>query len=767
MTSYSVSAAVEPSTQRHGSLAFADFELDLDQFVLRGPQGVEALQPQVFDLLTYLIRHRDRVVPREELLDEIWGDRFVTPSALSSRIKAVRRAVGDDGQRQAIVRTAHGRGFQFVADVTAVVTDSGVCGHPPFAPVPSTLPLTRGELIGRDEELDRLARLLGSEQLVTIIGPGGVGKTRLAIETARHVAKYWGTTAIFIDLTPLRHPSEVIDEVERVLSSGRSERAGSPTADWARTPPASSDPPRRLIVLDNVEHVVDAAPGLPGLLAAHPDAHLLATSRERLQLRSEVVFPLAPLPVRAEQGSASPARQLFEQAARRADATCDLSSANDDVDAICRAVSGLPLGIELLASQIRVLPPAMIRARAQQHVLSIRSTDSDIPHRHMSIRDAVEWSFSLLPDHLRTVMLRLAVFCAPVSLDDIEDVCLDDGDVVETVTALADRSLLAQRLSDDHRIPMFHLLAPVRAHAEELLEASGDAGPVRRRHAELMATRLAWIEHHRWTTFTSMWRADVSRRFDDIDCAVEFSFSDGDPRQGAAIAARLWSYWHPTSQGDKCRRWALQGLAFEHDVSAADAGRLHLSAGVHHFVHGRHEQAREHWRATEHLFDPDRDLRYRAIAMSYIAGSHLDDPTHREQALELSQAGVQLARSTNETAVVSLLLNVDGELARTFGELDRAEQSYLEARALASLVDDRAQQIVLDYNLSAVAARVSSTTRHSNSRWVASLNRLSSNTMPTPPGASCGLPLQSAGSDDTAKRPRLSAPPTAPSRQSA
>jgi DNA-binding winged helix-turn-helix (wHTH) protein len=169
--------------------AFGGFELDTDAVELRHLGAPVPLEPRVFDVLEYLVRHRERVVPKEELLDEVWGDRFVTESALSSCVRHIRRVLDDDGTAQRFVRTARGRGYRFVAPVTAAAAPPAVAGQAGQA-VPHSLPPDRTPLFGRDEEIDAIADAVSGHRLVTLLGMGGVGKTRLAVAAGEDLTQW-------------------------------------------------------------------------------------------------------------------------------------------------------------------------------------------------------------------------------------------------------------------------------------------------------------------------------------------------------------------------------------------------------------------------------------------------------------------------------------------------------------------------------------------------------------------------------------------------
>jgi DNA-binding winged helix-turn-helix (wHTH) protein len=258
---------------------FGEFQLDDQRFTLSGPAGPVHVEPQVFELLHYLIVHHDRVVTKEELLDEIWGDRFVSESALTSRVKSARRAVGDDGQTQQVIKTVHARGYQFVA---AVRTDAGRVRRAP--------PRLRNRPIGRDGDIESVVALVRNAPLVTIAGSGGMGKTTVALAVADRLEAEYAEGVVFVDLSPVAPQADVTRAVAEAAGvEGAAAEAIERLADHLASRPL-------LVVLDNCEHVLERATELVDrMLDGGETADILATSREPLGVVGEHVWPLGPL----------------------------------------------------------------------------------------------------------------------------------------------------------------------------------------------------------------------------------------------------------------------------------------------------------------------------------------------------------------------------------------------------------------------------------------------------------------------------------------
>ncbi len=279
-------------------IEFNDCELDLDRVVLRRGGSDVPIEPQVFDVLQYLAEHRGEVVRKEELLDEIWGDRFVSESALTSRVKSARRAVGDDGTRQAVIRTVHGKGYEFVAEVRVIdgpagVDDTSAASDGSVEESSHELPIALQRLIGRDEFLEELVAELGESRLITLVGSAGVGKTSLGMELARAVASHYVDGVFVVELVTVDDRDAAYASVAGALgvNTGLGLSIEDAIVDVLRARNA-------LLLLDNCEHLVEPVAELvERILRSAPRVSIVATSREPLAVMGEHVRPVAPLPV--------------------------------------------------------------------------------------------------------------------------------------------------------------------------------------------------------------------------------------------------------------------------------------------------------------------------------------------------------------------------------------------------------------------------------------------------------------------------------------
>ncbi len=429
-------------------IGFNDCELDVDRVVLRrGGQDVP-IEPQVFALLCCLIDRHGQVVRKEEILDEVWGDRFVSESALTSRIKSARRAVGDDGSRQAVIRTVHGKGYEFIATIHMLEGDRAV--EDDGLAAPPQLPMSLQPLIGREELLARLEDDLAAHRLITLVGSAGVGKTSLGLELARSVASHYADGVFVVELVTVRDRDAAFATLASALAVNI--RQGS---SLEQTIVDMLRGRQVLILLDNCEHLVEPIAELVGLIMrSAPRVSIVATSREPLAVMGEHVRTVEPLPVAdlettpiGDLGSV-PAVALFMERARAADPDFELDARTAPaVVEICRRLGGIPLAIELAASRAHAIDVTEIARRLDERFRLLKGVRRGADPRHRTLHDAISWSYELLDEDEQRVFASLAVFAGQFDLAAAESICTDD-DVLDVLTRLTQRSMLAVRRPD-------------------------------------------------------------------------------------------------------------------------------------------------------------------------------------------------------------------------------------------------------------------------------------------------------------------------------
>ncbi len=438
------------------------------------------------------------------------------------------------------------------------------------------LPATYSDMLGRDHDVATLADWLddGGRRLITLVGPGGIGKSRLAVELARRAVDRFDRVT-FVVLEHLRDADDVLPAIAREL--GVRDTGGRTLMERLAIARAGR---RDLLVLDNFEQLLGAAPTLVSLLAELPGATLLVTSRGRLRVRGEHVFDVEPLEVPSEPVRTSPeellqtaAGRLFVERAKAADPRFDVTDDNaDDVARICRALEGVPLAIELAASRIRALTPAAMITRLDRVLPLLATGARDVPERQRTIQATVEWSIDLLSSDARALFVRFGVFAGDFSLDAVEAVAETEPRVADphgTLLELVDSSLL--RRHDHGGMPLFSMLVPVREIATARFDLGADAAAVRRVHADhyirLAAEMAPLLGGH--TQLTALARLEAER--DNLRAGFRHMISIGEVDAVADAIWRLLLYWWIRNLLPEAKAWMQDIL--DAGVSLADRTR--------------------------------------------------------------------------------------------------------------------------------------------------------------------------------------------------
>jgi predicted ATPase/DNA-binding XRE family transcriptional regulator len=525
-------------------------------------------------------------------------------------------------------------------------------------------PMASSPLIGRQDEVAAVVGLLesGGTRLLTLTGPGGVGKTRLALAAAHELTSHFTDGVAFVSLASLRDQSLVLATIAGCLDLR--EPGAQPVTDVLRGYLRGRNV---LLVLDNFEHLTAAAPEVAALLAATPRLAVLATSRSLLRLQGEQVYPVPPLPL-------TTATELFSARAAQATPACGPAA---DVQAqavagICRRLDGLPLAIELAAARTRVLPPPALLARLGQALNLLTGGPRDLPERQQTLRRTIAWSYDLLDAGEQALFRRLAIFAGGWTLDAAAAV----GDVSEATaldlhTGLLDNSLIARGRPGGE--PHFGLLETIRAYAAEQLEMDGGADAARDRHAGYYRslTAAAWQDLH--GPRQPLWLDRLHAEQDNLWVAFSRLVDTGRLDDAADMCFALWLFWWVRGRLREGQRWAQQALACDGSLSPAGRAKLLHTMGVMLFQQGRLAEAETRQDEAVQLARAAGDLPTLAWLLTTRGGIAAWQARPEQAAVFLGQAEA-ISRALGQLSSATMAVTTRAITAASGGELAEADR---------------------------------------------------------------------------------------------
>jgi predicted ATPase/DNA-binding winged helix-turn-helix (wHTH) protein len=509
-----------------------------------------ALGARAFDLLMALYERRERVVAKNELLDLVWPGLVVEENNLQVQVSSLRKLLGSNA-----ISTIPGRGYRFTLpdEAMAAASSPGAAEAAADGPARGNLPASP-PMVGRDDDLAAVATLLDRHAVVSIIGAGGIGKTRLALAVAQTSALDTPDGRWWIELAPLTDPTHVPATLAAALGvqlTGNRRPVDALGAVLARH--------RALVVLDNCEHVADAvADVIASLRAQAPAVRVLVTSQELLRCVDEQAFRLASLALPEtddlDTASRCGAVALFIARAQAADPRFALTTDNvAGVIEICRRLDGIPLAIELAAARVPMLGVQGLHARLDQMFNVLTGAARMRLRRHQTLRAALEWSHGLLTAAERAVFRRLGVFAGGFTLALAQGVAADEQidrwQVLDLLSQLIDKSLV---LAEGEGEPRYRLLEPTRAYALEQLAASGESAVYLRQHAEVMVEAMTAWNAARWTApMPERIRALVE--LGNVRAATDWAMRpEGDRRLAMRLMSVAWFQWIGNNLWTEC-----------------------------------------------------------------------------------------------------------------------------------------------------------------------------------------------------------------------
>ena len=545
--------------------ASAGWEIDLARRELRSSGVPVPLGGRAFEIVAELVQSGGELVSKTDLAERVWPRTFVEEGAIRVHIAAIRKALGPDRD---MLSTAVGRGYRLLGtwqvrhDSTPAAQAAVAPMQARVEPVLTNLPVARFDLIGRASAIPYLRDLLSAYRVVTLTGPGGIGKTTLALEVARSVFQDLQGGSLLVELASLSNPDLVPSALASVLGlklDGEEVSAES----VARAIGAGEF----LLVLDNCEHVVDAVANLTEAIVSRcPRTTVLATSREVLRVHGEHVFRVPPLSVPPEAG-VEPNGTLDHAAVElfiaRAGALGSDFKRNEEnfsaIASICRRLDGIPLAIEFAAAHAVMMGPPEIAALLDDRFKFLTTGRRTALPRHQTLRATLDWSYDLLPETEARVLRHLAVFAGDFLLDAAVAVAGAAASVTDHLANLVAKSLVVADVRG--QTPHYRLLDTTRVYALEKLRSGGEYREAARRHAEFYRDFFAQAEAESKSKPQDEWLAVYGRHIDNVRASLNWAFApDGDPQIGVALTATAVPLWVQLSLLGECRERADDGV---------------------------------------------------------------------------------------------------------------------------------------------------------------------------------------------------------------
>jgi predicted ATPase/DNA-binding winged helix-turn-helix (wHTH) protein len=694
-----------------------DFELDLRAYELRSGGIPLKMKPIPMELLLFLIERRGELVTREQIVERIWGQGifFDSDNSINGAISKIRQVLRDDAEQPRFIQTITGKGYRFIASVVEaepspaprarVLEFAATRDGLPEREVkltevrPANLPSQRTGFVGREKEVAAATELLLRQdvRLVTVTGPGGIGKTRLAIKVANGLAERFAGGIHFVALSSLSDPGLIASVIVQTL--GIRQAGGQSPLEILKENLRESSAPM-LLLLDNFEHLVEAAPTVAELLAIAPNLKILVTSRAALHVYGEHEFPVPPLALPDSRSmstveilSQCPAVALFAQRAVAAKPDFALNPENAlAIAEICVRLDGLPLAIELAAARIKVLSPGAMQARLESRLMLLTGGARDLPQRQQTLRAAMDWSYDLLSPAEQKLFARLSVFVGGCTLEGAEAVCDTKGDLgidlLDGMASLVDKSLV-QQVEPERNESRFAMLETISEYALEKLVVNSEAALTRRAHAAYCLVLAEEGATEQGGAAATEWMERFALEHDNFRAALDWLTETGDADWGLRLGAALFRFWEmgeylAEGRSRLCKLLNLPGATTPTKARA----RALFAAGILTGEQGESDAADALIRASLDTALQLGDKQGAAVSLNALA-VHARDRGDLAVACSLCEESLALWKELGDQKAVARTLSNLANVVEVQGDHARARSLYCECHSIFQQLGDQ------------------------------------------------------------------------------
>jgi len=640
------------SGQQGTVLSFGPFELSIANRLLTNDAKVVPLGARAMDLLIVLLEQANKVVGRRTLIERVWPERGAEQVSLRVHISALRKALDQSDSGRRYIANIPGRGYSFVVPVTSRA--SQMSENPKEPPTPR-VPARLMRMLGREGAVAEIQAKLAGQKFVTIIGPGGVGKTTVAVAVAHEMGAAFDGQVLFIDLSALGDDSLVAPAIATSLGmSVRTNNVVPALIDRLQERPT-------LIILDCCEHLIDGASAVAEeLIRRVPTLYLLATSREAMRVEGEHVYELDGLECPPEDSN-PPARdalqyssvQLLVDRVRAVRSDFELTDADAPIAAgICRRLDGIPLAVELAACRVDIFGLGKTASLLDERLNLSWVGRRTAPSRHQTLNATLEWSYDLLGEAEKRILNRLSVFAGGFTFEAavaiVADETVDEANVSDCIWELRSKSMIAAQGQDGR----LRLLDPTRAFALQRLARSDEQDLFRRRHA-LYFTDLF---RQGAAMDISGWSKELGIEVDNLRAALNWAFSGtGDAKIGVELAAASASAWMGMALLTECVEWMRKAISHLDDMNSGTRQEMVLQSALAScvmFTGGMTEKSYATWAKALLLAEGLDDIDYQMDAVLVLWAHELRVPNYAE-AIRLADRGGEVSEGTGRIGAIA------------------------------------------------------------------------------------------------------------------